>query len=84
MALQCRIVASDTAPIREVLKEGETGRLFPFFDEKALVERVGETLADPERSTAMAQEARRQAIALYDYKTACLPRWRELLHVPAP
>ena len=47
MALECRIVASATAPVQEVITEGETGRLFPFFD-AALVARVRETLEAPE------------------------------------
>ena len=33
MALECRIVASDTAPVREIVQDGVNGRLFPFFDE---------------------------------------------------
>jgi glycosyltransferase involved in cell wall biosynthesis len=79
MALGCRIVASDTAPVREVIEDGVTGRLFPFFDRKALVERVRQTLAEKERSAAMAEEARRFALANYDFRTVCLPRWREFL-----
>lgn len=81
MALECRIVASATPPVEEVIWDGETGRLFPFFDEKALVERVRATLADPEGSAAMAREARREAQERYDFKTICLPRWREFLGV---
>jgi glycosyltransferase involved in cell wall biosynthesis len=84
MALQCRIVASATPPVEEVIKEGETGRLFPFFDDKALVERVRETLAEPERSAEMGEEARRRAVEQYDFKTVCLPQWREFLGVPTP
>ncbi|HST95397.1 MAG TPA: glycosyltransferase [Microvirga sp.] len=77
MALGCRIVASDTAPVREVIQDGVTGRLFPFFDRQALVERVREALVDGDRSAAMADEARRFALAHYDFETVCLPRWRE-------
>jgi glycosyltransferase involved in cell wall biosynthesis len=81
MALECRIVASDTAPVREIITDGVNGRLFDFFDEKALAERVRETLADRDRSAGMAGEARRIALERYDYKTVCLPRWREFLGV---
>src|SRR5919112_4050643 len=72
MALECRIIASDTAPVREVIQDGVNGRLFPFFDGKALVERVRETLAAKEKSAAMAREARRIAVEKYDYETVCL------------
>jgi glycosyltransferase involved in cell wall biosynthesis len=81
MALECRIVASDTAPVREIITDGVNGRLFPFFDEKALAERVRETLADTEKSAEMAREARRIAVEKYDYKTVCLPQWREFLGI---
>jgi glycosyltransferase involved in cell wall biosynthesis len=81
MALECHIVASATPPVEEVIQDGETGRLFPFFDETALVERVRETLADREGSAAMAGEARRRAQERYDFTTVCLPQWREFLGV---
>ncbi|HZH53693.1 MAG TPA: glycosyltransferase [Microvirga sp.] len=81
MALGCRIVASDTDPVREVIEDGVTGRLFPFFDRKALVERVREALIEKERSAAMAEEARRHALAHYDFQTVCLPRWRDFLGI---
>ncbi|WP_230531390.1 glycosyltransferase [Microvirga roseola] len=81
MALECRIVASDTAPVREIIQDGVNGRLFPFFDEKALAERVRETLMEKEKSAAMAKEARRIAVERYDYETVCLPQWREFLGI---
>ncbi|MGO4705017.1 glycosyltransferase [Microvirga sp. 2MCAF38] len=82
MALESRIVASDTDPVREVIQEGVNGRLFPFFDEKALAERVRETIAEKDRSAEMARAARALAVEKYDYATVCLPQWRELLGVP--
>ncbi|WP_198411855.1 glycosyltransferase [Microvirga flavescens] len=84
MALECRIVASDTDPVREVIQDGVNGRLFPFFDEKALAARVRETIVEKERSAEMARAARALAVEKYDYATACLPQWREFLGIPAP
>jgi glycosyltransferase involved in cell wall biosynthesis len=81
MALGCRIVASDTEPVREVIQDGVNGRLFPFFDEKALAERVRETLTENNRSDEMANEARKFAVAKYDFQTVCLPQWREFLGI---
>jgi glycosyltransferase involved in cell wall biosynthesis len=82
MALECRIVASDTAPVQEVIRHGENGRLFPFFDQGALVEQVRHTLAEPERSDSMAREARRNAVEQYDFRSVSLPQWRRFLGVP--
>jgi glycosyltransferase involved in cell wall biosynthesis len=81
MALECRIVASDTEPVREIITDGVNGRLFNFFDEKALAERVGETLAEKDKSATMAKEARRITLERYDYETVCLPQWRDFLGV---
>jgi glycosyltransferase involved in cell wall biosynthesis len=81
MALACRIVASDTPPVREVIQDGENGRLFPFFDRSALVESVRETLADKTGADRMAQLARRQAVEQYDFRTVCLPQWRRFLGI---
>jgi glycosyltransferase involved in cell wall biosynthesis len=75
------MIASDTAPVREIIQDGVNGRLFPFFDGGALVERVRETLADKEKSAAMAREARRIAVEKYDYETVCLPQWRDFLGI---
>lgn len=81
MALECRIVASDTPPVREVITDGENGRLFPFFDQAALVETVRATLADREGSARLAEAARRKAVEEYDFRTVCLPQWRRFLGV---
>jgi glycosyltransferase involved in cell wall biosynthesis len=83
MALECRIVASATPPVEEVIRSGETGLLFPFFDEAALVARVRQVLENPEEAAAMAHRGRVAAIERYDFRTVSLPRWREFLGVPA-
>jgi glycosyltransferase involved in cell wall biosynthesis len=82
MALECRIVASATAPVEEAIRDGENGRLFSFFDHAGLVDRVRETLADPEGSAEMGRVARRYALERYDFRSVCLPRWRQFLGVP--
>ena len=40
----CALVASDTAPVREFVKSGDTGLLTSFFDPGALSDRILETL----------------------------------------
>jgi glycosyltransferase involved in cell wall biosynthesis len=59
MACGAPIVASDTAPVREVISDGSTGRLVDFFDPAALSRAVLDTLADPAGSSQRCERARR-------------------------
>ena len=61
MACGAPIVASDTAPVREVLGDGENARLVPFHGVDALAAAVLEMLADPKRSLALRERARLDA-----------------------
>ncbi|KAB0268940.1 glycosyltransferase [Microvirga brassicacearum] len=81
MALECRIVASDTAPVREVIQDGVNGRLFPFFDHRALAGKVREAIENKDQSATMAKAARQAALEKYDFETVCLPQWRSFLNV---
>ncbi|MCZ7676913.1 MAG: glycosyltransferase [Roseovarius sp.] len=73
MSCEAAIVASDTAPVREVIREGETGRLVDFFDGDALVGRVCELLDDTDQRRALGAAARRHMVESYDLQTICLP-----------
>lgn len=44
MASGCLIVGSDTAPVREVIKDGENGLLVGFFDVQAIASKVIQVL----------------------------------------
>ena len=61
MACGCLIVASDTAPVREVICGGDNGWLVNFFDRKLLVERVLQALPSPEKVAGLRERARRSA-----------------------
>jgi glycosyltransferase involved in cell wall biosynthesis len=74
MASGCAIVASDTAPVREAITDGETGRLVPFFDREALVEAVCALLDSPAERTRLGAAARAAVVAHYDLRRVCLPR----------
>ena len=74
MSLGCAIVASDTAPVTEVISDGETGRLVNFFDSAALVTAVSSLLDNPAERERLGAAARAKAIAHYDLKRHCLPR----------
>jgi glycosyltransferase involved in cell wall biosynthesis len=74
MSAECAIVASNTAPVREAIKDGQTGVLVDFFDRAKLVDETCALLESPERRAALGRAARRFAQETYDLETICLPR----------
>lgn len=74
MSCGAAIVASDTAPVREVITHGQTGRLIDFFDRDALVREVSDLLDDADARVRLGAAARQLMIDKYDLKTICLPR----------
>ncbi|WP_425041555.1 glycosyltransferase family 4 protein [Primorskyibacter sp. S187A] len=74
MAAGAPIIASDTAPVKEVLQDGKNGLLVDFFDQDAIVRRVGEMLDSPELAGKLRAQAREDVVRTYDLKTVCLPR----------
>lgn len=82
MSAGAAIVASDTAPLREVIQHGENGLLVDFFSVDGLVERVCTLLDDPDQRARLGTAARAAAVAGYDLTTKCLPKqlaWVEAL-----
>lgn len=47
LACGCTVLASDTAPVREMIVDGRNGLLVPFGDVERLAERAVEVLRDP-------------------------------------
>ena len=83
MSAGCAIVASATPPVREVIKDGQNGLLFDFFDDEALVDRVCSVLDHPDHMAGMRKSARDTAVELYDLKRVCLPRQLDLIKMLA-
>ena len=82
MSAGCAVVASDTPPLQETIRNDDTGRLVPFFDRRALAEHVCELLAAPAERARLGRRAREFAREVYDLKTICLPKqlaWVERL-----
>ena len=77
MSAGCAIVASDTAPLREAIVDGETGLLVPFFDHTALADTVCTLLPDAVLRQRLGANARAFAQANYDLQTVCLPQQLE-------
>ena len=66
-------MASDTAPVREFVTDGQTGRLTPFLDSAALARTVAEVLEGGRAVAQMRGEARAWAetnLAMADYLRA--------------
>jgi glycosyltransferase involved in cell wall biosynthesis len=74
MSAECAIVASSTAPVKEVIKDGETGLLVDFFDKDALTKTVVDLLENGTQRRALGAAARAFVQENYDLKQICLPR----------
>jgi glycosyltransferase involved in cell wall biosynthesis len=74
MATGCAIVGSNTEPVSEVIDDGISGKLVPFFDRSGLGDRVCDFLEDARSRERMGAAARARVEAAYDLKTVCLPR----------
>jgi hypothetical protein len=57
LASGCAVVASDTAPVREVIRHRENGLLVDFFEGSQIVDAVQKVLADPDGMQAMRRAA---------------------------
>lgn len=56
------IIASNTAPVREIIKDGKNGLLFDFFDGNAMVDRIEEALTLTTRKANALKKASRKTI----------------------
>jgi glycosyltransferase involved in cell wall biosynthesis len=53
MAAGCYLIGSDTAPLHDAIRDGENGRLLPFFDVTALSRAMFEACRDPHASAPL-------------------------------
>ena len=87
MSAGAPVVASDTAPVREVVRDGEGGLLVDFFDAAALAATVARLLGDDDLRAGLSRRARQVVIDGYDLHSHCLPRqmaWIDRLAAMAP
>ena len=80
MSAGCAIVASDTAPVREAITDGQTGRLVDFFQPQALAQQVIDLCQDPAERARLGAQARAFAVQHYDLHTHCLPQQVAWVH----
>lgn len=79
MACECVMVASDTAPVRDVVRHGENGLLFDFFDHDQLADTLTGIARDPAATAHLRAAARKTVLDDYDRETVCLPAWMKLI-----
>ena len=76
MALEKTIVASDVAPVREVMEDGKTGFLVNFFKPLELAERIADVLAHKDNYREVGRRARQKIVSEYDFHTVRFPAWK--------
>lgn len=74
MSSSCAIIGSRTAPVQEVITDGETGVLVDFFSPGEVAAAVVRALEKPEEMLPMRAAARRFAREHYDLHRVCLPK----------
>ena len=84
MAMEATIVASDTAAIREVLRDGVNGRLVDFLKPAQLADAVCDVLARPTEFAALGKAARATVEHQYDLERVCLPAQARLINALVP
>ncbi len=74
MSMGCLVVASNTAPVREVIENNRNGLLTDFFDAPALAQRIAEALAQLQALADCRRQARQTVVERFDLKSVCLPQ----------
>lgn len=74
MSAGCAVVASRTAPVTEIVRDGENGKLVDFFAVNEWAQTVCDLLASPTECARLGREARQHIQTHYDLETVCLPQ----------
>ena len=80
MSLECAIVASNTAPVQEVIQHEQNGLLVDFFNPEDMVQSICRLLENPKLAKELGQAARKKIVTKYDLKTQCLPMQMAWVH----
>ena len=79
MSTGCLLIGSRTAPVQEVISDGENGLLVDFFDTGAMADRIVEALERGSALQPLRQQARHTAMTRYSLEDG-ERRYRALLH----
>ncbi|MNW05658.1 Glycosyl transferases group 1 [compost metagenome] len=82
MALGCVVIGSDTAPVREVIRDGRNGLLADFFSPEDIAAKVIAVLQDPGAFAPLARAARETAVERFE-PSHCLERQIALIRAMA-
>ena len=78
MSCACPVVGSATAPVQEVIRDGQNGLLVDFFSPSALAEAIADLLRSPQRAATLGRSARETVLKNYSLDV-CLPRQLKLI-----
>lgn len=84
MAAGAHVVGSDTAPVRELIRDGQNGTLVDFFDVKGWSKALTKALARPETFLDLRRAARQTILEGYDLRSVSLPAMVEYVEGFAP
>ena len=82
--MQATVVASDVAPVREMVTHNKTGLLVDFFDHGALADQVIDVLDRPDTFAHLGPAARAHIVENYDFLTQSLPRFLDHINALVP
>jgi glycosyltransferase involved in cell wall biosynthesis len=74
----CAVVGSKTAPVMEMIEDGNNGLLADFFSPEQICDRIVEILEHPDQMAELRQRARETAMGKYALKTL-LPQQLQLI-----
>lgn len=78
LACECPVLASDVAPVREIIRHGETGLLGDFFDVEGLANQALQVLREPASYRILGQAGRALIDAEYSLDRT-YPRFLDLV-----
>jgi glycosyltransferase involved in cell wall biosynthesis len=83
MACGCLVIGSKTAPVEEVIQDGQNGLLVDFFDQQAIAEKVNFALTERERFFEMRKNAAKFVQSNFSVDQG-IAGYRSLIRVCAP
>lgn len=79
MSAGCLVLGSATPPVREVVRDGENGLLFPFFQPDGLAQLAIRALSRPKAFEKMRVQARQTILDGYDFERVSMPGYLRFL-----
>ena len=83
MSLECLVIGSDTAPVKEVIEHEKNGLLVDFFSPEKITEKIIEVFEHKDNMQDMRKQARKTIVDNYDLKNS-LTFFREFLSPHSP